>query len=87
MDIIVASDLNNEALQLESAGDFINAEKKHLQALALKKKSAKPIGVALTENGLGELYLKMGKVDEAEKMLSSAYQARSRKYFFCIRTE
>lgn len=83
MEIFAASDLNNEAIRLEQAGDYVGAEKKHLEALELKKKSAlgTHIGEALTENGLGELYLKMGKLDEAQKLLESAYQTRSRKLF------
>lgn len=81
MDIIEAANLNNEALGLEAAGDYDGAEKRHLMALELKKNSvyAKPTIIAVTENGLGELYLKMGKLDQAQKMLESAYQTRSRK--------
>lgn len=83
MDLMEAADLNNEALELESDGDYENAEKKHLAALDLKTKSAikHPIGIALTKNGLGELYLKMGKFDQAEEMLKNAYEVRGRKYF------
>lgn len=84
MDIFAASDLNNEALELESEGDLIGAEKKHLAALELKMNSAfrTDIGVALTQNGLGELYLKMGKLEQAQEMLEKSYKARGCKYFF-----
>lgn len=84
MDIILAANLNNEANQLEAAEDYDGAERNHLEALELKQKSSfgNPIGIALTQNGLGELYLKMGKLDEAEKMLESAYHARGRKYIY-----
>lgn len=87
MDLFVASELNNEAIRLEQAGDYDGAEKKHLEALELKKKAVlgNHIGIALTQNGLGELYLKMGKLDEAQKMLDSAYHARACKCFFCLK--
>lgn len=81
MDIIEAANLNNEAIALEAAGDYDGAEKKHLLALELKRNSAcaKPHITAITENGLGELYLKMGKLDQAEKLLRSAYCGRNSK--------
>lgn len=74
IDIFKAAALNNEALELEAAGDFESAEKKHLEALALKQNSVygNPHGTALTQNGLGELYMKMGKLDKAQQMLESA---------------
>lgn len=81
MDIIEAANLNNEAIALEAAGDYDGAEKKHLLALELKRNSAcaKPHITAITENGLRELYLKMGKLDQAEKLLRSAYCGRNSK--------
>lgn len=87
MDIIAAAGLNNEALRLESEGNFEAAEKKHLAALEKKLKSASrtQTGVALTQNGLGELYLKMGKLEQAKQMLEDSYAARGRKYLFIIK--
>ncbi|KAG4080217.1 hypothetical protein HA402_008288 [Bradysia odoriphaga] len=84
MDMFVASGLNNEALRLESDGNYAGAEKKHLEALDIKMNSpyGNPIGRALTQNGLGELYMKMGKLDQAQEMLEAAYKARSRNNDF-----
>ena len=76
-----AVSLNNEALQLEEMGDFAGAEKKHLEALRMKiiGSGEDSIPVALTKNGLGELYLKMGELDKAQKMLEESYAVRSSK--------
>lgn len=87
MDIIHAAELNNEALQLVEKGNLEAAERKHLAALELKMNSnfRTDIGVALTKNGLGELYLKMGKLEQAQELFEYSYAVRNRKYFFsCI---
>jgi hypothetical protein len=60
-------------------GDLVGAEKMQLEALALKIKATglDSIEVALTKNALGELYLDMNKLDEAQKMLEDAEAIRS----------
>lgn len=77
--LILAAGHNNEAGALERAGNFIGAEQKHRQALGLKITAAgeDSIPVALTKNALGELYLKMNKLDEAQTMLEAAERIRS----------
>jgi tetratricopeptide (TPR) repeat protein len=77
--IMDAVNLNNEAIQLEQMGSFEEAEKKYLESLALKKRATgeNSTGVALTKNALGELYMKMGRLDEAQALLEHAEQIRS----------
>ncbi len=83
MDVIGAASLNNEALQLESVGDYESAAKLHLAALDIKRKSkyAASSVVSASENSLAEVYMKMGRLDEAEELLRSAYQKRSCKFY------
>jgi len=59
--------LNNEAGFLSQKGNLAGAEEKHLEALAIRIQSLgeDSIGVALTKNALGELYLEMGRLDDA----------------------
>lgn len=80
MSLHTAANLNNEANMLESAGDFAGAEKKHLKALQMKIAASgdQSIHVGLTKNGLGELYLTMGRLDEAQAMLEAADSIRTR---------
>lgn len=79
---MMAAEINNEALALEETGNYQEAEKKYLQSLKMKEKSphSSPIGVALSQNGLAELYLKMGKLHQAQNLLEKAYAARSGKF-------
>ncbi|KAH6662263.1 hypothetical protein B0J14DRAFT_496214 [Halenospora varia] len=74
-----AAGLNNEATQLEMAGDFAASEAKYLEALQIRRSAPgiPDISVALTLNALGELYLKMGRLDDAERMLIDADAIRS----------
>ncbi|KAH8593513.1 hypothetical protein B0O99DRAFT_627390 [Bisporella sp. PMI_857] len=76
--IFGAADLNNAANKLERSGDYLGAERKHLQALAMKIKATNEnsTGVALTKNALGELYMKMNRLDEAQAMLEAAAAIR-----------
>ncbi|KAL5495290.1 hypothetical protein ACEPAI_753 [Sanghuangporus weigelae] len=65
-----ASALNTLLTQsLFRAGDYADAEKLHLKALATKEKSfgERSIEAALTRNALGEAQLKLGKLDEAKR--------------------
>jgi len=69
-DINSAITLNNEAGFLSRTGDLAGAEKKHLEALAIKIRSLgeDSIGVALTKNSLEELYLPMEGLDDTQKI-------------------
>ena len=84
--VFAASKLNNEANALSMSGNHAAAEKKHLEALELKIRATgqNSIGVALTKNALGELYLKIGKLDEAAKMLEDADQIRNGELIFWV---
>uniref|UniRef100_A0A8H8CQV9 Tetratricopeptide repeat protein n=1 Tax=Psilocybe cubensis TaxID=181762 RepID=A0A8H8CQV9_PSICU len=74
-----AIQLNNQALQASCSGDFKTAEQLHLEAISLKETSLGTNNptTGLTYNALGELYLKMGRLDEAEVFLSKAIQVRN----------
>jgi hypothetical protein len=82
METFAAAGLNNEAIQLERAGNFVDAEAKHLEALCLKIRGSgeHSVPAAVTRNGLGELYIKMGKLDEAQEQLEQADHVREGKY-------
>ncbi|TVY40418.1 hypothetical protein LOCC1_G005874 [Lachnellula occidentalis] len=84
MEFMLAAPLNNQAIQLERAGNFVGAEALHLEALELKLSSSidNPIAVAITRNGLGELYTKMGRLDEAQEQLELAAAARELSFNF-----
>jgi Flp pilus assembly protein TadD len=66
--------LHNKGLQLDKSGDDDGAEVKYLEAVRMKKHS-----LALTQNALGNLYLKKGELDKAQEMLEAA-DALSGKY-------
>ncbi|KAG9219669.1 hypothetical protein CCMSSC00406_0006009 [Pleurotus cornucopiae] len=70
--------LNNQALQAERMGNLQEAERLHLRAVEIKEQGVGPNAVttALSRNGLGELYLKMGRLDEAEDNLNKALEVR-----------
>ncbi len=82
MEMIQAASLNNAGLQLEQAGQYPAAEAKYLRALELNTQSseAMPVHRALTQNCLGELYLKMNRLDEAQEMLELALVGRAGEY-------
>jgi len=67
MDTFFAIDLNNEAIQLERAGKFPEAEAKYLEALRMKLRDPNPnyISIGVTQNALGELYLLMAELEKA----------------------
>ncbi|OJT04665.1 hypothetical protein TRAPUB_4459 [Trametes pubescens] len=71
--------LNNQALQLERQGDLQAAERVHLQAIQVKEAGlgTDHFTTAVSYNGLGELYLKMDRLDEAEEYLNKALRIRS----------
>lgn len=69
---------------LKRSGDLAGAEAVHLSSLRLKIESTgeNSVQAASTKNALGEVYMLMGKMDEAEKYLVEAYDVRkiSRTY-------
>ncbi|KAN0106357.1 hypothetical protein V8E51_009233 [Hyaloscypha variabilis] len=79
MNTFFAVDLNNEAIQLERAGKFPEAEAKYLEALRMKLGDPNPnyTSIGVTQNALGELYLLMAELEKAEEMLQAAACSRS----------
>ncbi|KAJ8455221.1 hypothetical protein ONZ51_g12564 [Trametes cubensis] len=70
--------LQNRALHLEHQGDLTGAEQAFLEAIRLKDAGVGPghVTTAVSCNGLGELYLKMGRLDQAEHYLNRALRVR-----------
>lgn len=77
--ILRGSQLNNQALEAERDGDLLRAESLHLEAIAIKEKGVDPdaVSTALSRNALGELYIKLGRVDDAEVNLKKAVAIRN----------
>ncbi|KAG9219668.1 hypothetical protein CCMSSC00406_0006010 [Pleurotus cornucopiae] len=72
-------DLNNQAYQAKLRGDFPEAERLYLSAIDVKERHLGPnaITTALSRNALGEVYLQMGKMEEAEDNLTKVLAVRS----------
>ncbi|KAG2154852.1 hypothetical protein DEU56DRAFT_770789 [Suillus clintonianus] len=73
-----AAMINNQALSLSRQGDYAGSEDLHLQALDLKLSAVgenDPM-TAISRNALGELYLKMGRITDAEEQLRKAISVR-----------
>lgn len=70
---------NNEGLALKQSGNYEAAEQKYLKALDLKLKhiGENAITTALSHNALGELYIAMNRLDDAEKHLELAIKIRN----------
>lgn len=70
---------NNQALALSNTGDLLGAERLHLRALDLKQRGLGPNAytTSITHNALGELYLKMNRLDDAEAQLIKAIAIRN----------
>ena len=70
---------NNEGLALKQSGMYEAAEKKYLKALNLKLThiGENAITTALSHNALGELYIVMNRLDDAEKHLELAVKIRN----------
>ena len=70
---------NNEGLALKRSGQYAAAEQKYLKALDIKLKhiGEKTITTALSHNALGELYIAMNRLDDAEKHLEIAVKIRN----------
>ncbi len=77
-----ALNLHQQAFQAKERGDYATAERLWIEVLAIKDAimpgGADSEGSALTRNAMGELYLKMGRYDEAEKLLKKAVSVRER---------
>ncbi|KAH8120292.1 hypothetical protein DFH11DRAFT_49496 [Phellopilus nigrolimitatus] len=71
--------LSNQALALNNSGDYAGAEKLHQQVLSVKKQSS--IQAALSWNALGEVQLKLCKLNEAEDSLRKAVDIRNKDQF------
>jgi tetratricopeptide (TPR) repeat protein len=71
--------LNNLALQAERSGDLLRAENLHLEALTIKERGSgsNPLSTAISQNALGELYIKLGRLDDAETYLKKAIAVRN----------
>lgn len=73
------TDLNNLAFQAKLRGDFQEAERIYLLAIEVKERYLEPNSTitAISQNMLGEVYIKMGKIEEAERQLKRAMTARN----------
>ncbi|TDL28422.1 hypothetical protein BD410DRAFT_780921 [Rickenella mellea] len=78
-----AVQLNNQALTLDRRGDYAGAEKLHKQAVAIKESSfgLDSLQTAISLNALGEVQLKLGKLDDAEANLRKAVSIRNAHQF------
>ncbi|KAG0708866.1 hypothetical protein DFH29DRAFT_889410 [Suillus ampliporus] len=76
-----AAELNNQAHLLSKQGDNAGAERLHLRALDLKISAVGENNsiTAITRNALGELYLEMDRIADAEEQLKKAVSVRMRK--------
>ena len=70
---------NNEGLALKQSGQYAAAEQKYLRALELKLNhiGENAITTALSHNALGELYIAMNRLDDAERHLEIAVRIRN----------
>jgi len=70
---------NNEGLALKQRGMYEAAEQKYLRALDLKLThiGENTITTALSHNALGELYIVMDRLDDAERQLEAAVEIRN----------
>jgi len=77
--ILQGGQLNSQALQAECSGDLVHAEHLYLEAIAIKERGLGPnaISTALSRNALGELYIKLGRLDDAAENLKKAVAVRN----------
>jgi len=75
-----ATCLQNEAMAHERAGDLTTAERLFIRAIQIRNEAFGPGNnyIAINQNSLGELYVKMGKLDEAEELYKAALETRDR---------
>ncbi|KAG2154853.1 hypothetical protein DEU56DRAFT_770793 [Suillus clintonianus] len=70
---------NNQAHVLSRQGDYAGSERLHLRALDIKLSAVGENDVtAVTRNELGEVYIKMGRIADAEEQLRKAVSVRLR---------
>ncbi|KZV71338.1 hypothetical protein PENSPDRAFT_751888 [Peniophora sp. CONT] len=76
-----ATRLQNEGIALERMGDYAGAEQRFLRAIEIRNQAYGPGNnyVAINQNSLGELYLKQGRLDDAESVLLEALDARENR--------
>ena len=76
-----ATRLQNEGVALERMGDYAGAEQRFLRAIEIRNQAFGPGNnyVAINLNSLGELYLKQGRLDDAESVLLEAFDARENR--------
>lgn len=88
MDTGMVSNLNKDAQRFKMAGNLVGAEAKRLEVLRLTilEHGENSMPVALTKHILGELYYKMGKLEEAQKILEEAEVFRTSKEC-CVRSD
>ena len=69
---------SNQALQASNRGDYSTAIELHQKALKMKVDAfgTESVQAAITYNGLGENYLKMGHLDAAESAFEKALRVR-----------
>ncbi|KAJ3488245.1 hypothetical protein NLI96_g2966 [Meripilus lineatus] len=72
--------LNQEGLALRRAGDLAGAEAKDLEAIRVKEAAfgSSHITTAISYNSLGEVYIRMGRLDDAERYLNLALAVREK---------
>ncbi|TFY67438.1 hypothetical protein EVG20_g3943 [Dentipellis fragilis] len=76
---MTGSSLHNQGYAFEAHGDFAKAEAAYLRAIDVKERGFGPgnTSTAVSQNALGELYIKMDKLSEAEEMLLRALKIRN----------
>ncbi|CAG8961395.1 hypothetical protein HYFRA_00013343 [Hymenoscyphus fraxineus] len=74
-------DFSNEALQAERTGNYALAAELHARALDLKiiGFGADTVATAISYNGLGGVLTRLGRLDEADEMLTKALAIRERQ--------
>ncbi|KAI0363911.1 hypothetical protein BV20DRAFT_1039681 [Pilatotrama ljubarskyi] len=72
-------ELKNQAIRLQTQGDLQGAERAHLEAIRVKEAGlgTDHFTTAVSYNGLGELYLTMGRLGQAQEYLNKALRVRS----------
>ena len=74
-----AAQCNNQGLALEQSGQYHAAEQKYLRSLEIKLQhfGENSLITALSHNALGELYIAMNRLDDAERHLELAIATRN----------
>jgi len=74
-----ATQCNNQGLALRQSGQYDAAEQKYLRSLEIKLQhfGENSVNIALSHNALGELYISMNRLDDAERYLELAVAVRN----------